>query len=75
MDRNFDLCSGRDSRARQWYTQLPAGVVKTGMFVRLLGGTFILIDRVEQCGRIPCTGTYRTAVQVLGSVWEGRCYG
>ena len=72
MERKFDLCTGRDYQGRQWYTQLPAGVVKTGMFVRLLGGTFILVDRVEQGGRMPGGATYSTAVQVLDSVWEGR---
>lgn len=73
MDRNFDLCSGRDSRGRQWYTRLPAGVARTGLFVRLLGGTFILIDRVEQDGLAPAAASMCAAVQVLESVWEGRC--
>lgn len=73
MERKFDLCAGRDYRGQRWYTQLPAGVVKTGMFVRLLGGTFILVDGVEQRGRVPAGGTYSTAIQVLDSVWEGRC--
>ena len=73
MDRNYDLCSGRDSRGRQWYTRLPAGVARTGLFVRLLGGTFILIDRVEQDGLAPAAASMCAAVQVLESVWEGRC--
>lgn len=75
MDRKFDLCVGRDYQGRQWYTRLPTGVVKTGMFVRLLGGTFILVERVERGGRMPGEAAYCTAVQVLEGVWEGRCRG
>lgn len=75
MDQNFDLCSGRDSRGRQWYTRLPAGVARTGMFVRLVGGTFILIDRVEQGGQAPGVAGICAAAQVLESIWEGRCRG
>ena len=65
----YDLCIGRDARGRAWATRVPVGVVHTGMYVRLLGGTFILIDRVELNGR---TGApVCAAMQVLESVWEG----
>ena len=73
MERNYDLCSGRDHRGKLWYTRLPAGVVKTGMFVRLMGGIFILIEGVEQGGRVPANANVCTAAQVLKGVWEGRC--
>ena len=73
MERNYDLCSGRDHRGKLWYTRLPAGIAKTGMFVRLVGGVFILVDRVEQAGQVPVYASYSTAVQILDSVWEGRC--
>lgn len=74
MEKSFDLCSGRDHRGRQWFTKLPAGVVKTGMFIRLVGGIFILVDRVEQGGQPTGTAPVCTAAQVLSSVWEGRCH-
>ena len=48
------------------------GLVRTGMFVRLLGGVFILIERVEQNGRT--TAPLCAAMQVLDSVWEGRSH-
>ena len=73
MKRGFDLCTGRDYRGQKWYTQVPAGVARTGMFVRLVGGVFILVDRVEQAGQVPVCASYSTAVQILDSVWEGRC--
>ena len=73
MNERYDLCSGRDARGRRWYTRLPAGVVRTGMFVRLMGGIFILIEGVEQGGRVPANANVCTAAQVLKGVWEGRC--
>ena len=51
-------------------TRLPAGVVRTGMFVRLMGGVFILVERVETGGT--AAGPVCAAVQVLESVWEGQ---
>ena len=70
MEKSYDLCTGRDARGRVWMTRVPGGLVRTGMFVRLLGGVFILIERVEQNGRT--TAPLCAAMQVLDSVWEGR---
>ena len=70
MEQSHDLCTGRDARGRVWMTRVPGGLVRTGMFVRLLGGVFILIERVEQNGRT--TAPLCAAMQVLDSVWEGR---
>lgn len=74
MEKNFDLCSGRDARGKQWYTKLPAGVVKTGMYVRLVGGVFLKIDRVETRGRLPANAPICTAAAVMQNVWEGSLY-
>ena len=70
MEKSYDLCTGRDAKGRVWMTRVPGGVVRTGMFVRLLGGVFILVERVEQNGRT--TAPLCAAMQVLDSVWEGR---
>ncbi len=70
MEKSYDLCTGRDAKGRVWMTRVPGGLVRTGMFVRLLGGVFILIERVEQNGRT--TAPLCAAMQVLDSVWEGR---
>ena len=66
----YDLCTGRDARGKPWVTRLPAGVARTGMFVRLLGGVFILVERVETGGT--AAGPVCAAMQVLESVWEGQ---
>ena len=70
MERKYDLCIGRDAKGRKWAARVPAGIVRTGMFLRLLGGVFVLVDRVEQGGatELPLCA----AVEVLQSVWEGR---
>ena len=72
LDRKFDLCTGRDAKGRRWAARVPAGVVRTGMFLRLLGGIFVLVERVEQGGstELPLCA----AVEVLQSVWEGRSH-
>lgn len=75
MGENYDLCSGRDGRGRRWQTVLPAGVVRTGMFVRLVGGIFMLVEKVENCAPISREVQVSSAAQVLESVWEGRFYG
>ena len=75
MDRNYDLCSGRDDRGRLLFTRLPAGVARTGLYVRLAGGSFLLIDRVERGGQAPGLACVHGAGQVLESIWEGRCHG
>ena len=71
MERNFDLCSGRDHRGRIWCTRLPAGVARTGMYIRLIGGVFLLVERVENCGSAPENVPVCVAAQVLDSVWKG----
>lgn len=68
----YDLCIGKDSRARSWATQVPTGIVRTGMFVRLLGGVFILVEQVERNGHT--TAPVREAVQVLEGIWAERGY-
>lgn len=71
MEKGFDLCSGRDAKGRQWFTKLPVGVARTGMYVRLIGGVFLCIDRVETRGRLPANAPICTAAAVLQTVWEG----
>ena len=72
MEKSYDLCTGRDAKGRGWMTRVPGGVVRTGMFLRLLGGIFVLVERVEQGGstELPLCA----AVEVLQSVWEGRSH-
>ncbi len=71
MEGNYDLCSGRDHRGRIFCTKLPAGVARTGMYIRLIGGVFILVERVENRGRAPGNVPVHVAAQVLDGVWEG----
>lgn len=68
----YELCIGRDARGVERCTVLPAGVAKVGMFVRLIGGAFLLVERLERDGR--ARGKICTAAAVLEPVWEGRCY-
>ena len=72
MNERYDLCSGRDARGRRWYTRLPAGIAKTGMFVRLVGGIFLLVERVENCGSTAGNIPVCTAVELLESVWGSK---
>lgn len=72
MERNYDLCSGRDHRGKLWYTRLPAGIAKTGMFVRLVGGIFLLVERVESGGCAAGNVPVCTAVELLESVWGSK---
>ncbi len=71
MEENFDLCSGRDHRGRILCARLPAGVARTGMYIRLIGGVFILVERVENRGRAPGNVPVCVAAQVLDGIWEG----
>ncbi len=71
MEGNYDLCSGRDRRGRIFCTRLPAGVARTGMYIRLIGGVFMLVERVENCGRAPGNVPVCVAAQVLEGIWEG----
>lgn len=72
MERNYDLCAGRDQRGRLRYTRLPAGVAKTGMFVRLVGGTFLLVERVESRGEDTDSVPVCTAAELLKTVWGAK---
>lgn len=72
MEKDWDLCSGRDHRGRLWFTRLPAGTAKTGMFVRLVGGIFLLVERVERMGKVSGNEPLCTAVELLEPVWERR---
>lgn len=71
MEKGYDLCSGRDGKGRVYYTALPAGVARTGIYVRLVGGVFIQVERIIRCGsrRSPVLSA---AAEVLERVWEDR---
>lgn len=71
MEKNYDLCTGRDSRGRSFYTRLPAGIARTGMYIRLIGGVFILVERVENGGCALGNAPVCVAAQVLEGVWQG----
>lgn len=72
MEKNYDLCSGRDARGGVWLTRLPAGVARTGMYVRLIGGVFLRIDRVEHRGKVNGSSPVCAAAELLQPVWEVR---
>ena len=73
MKQGFELCSGRDHWGRMWRTVLPAGVGQPGRYVRLVGGIFLIVEKVEDYRAAADGMTVCSAAQVLESVWEGRC--
>ena len=42
------------------------------MFVRLVGGIFLLVERVENCGSTAGNIPVCTAVELLESVWGSK---
>lgn len=74
MERRFELCTGRDHYGRVWHTVLPGGVGRPGRFVRLVGGTFLIVEKVEEYRAVRGGTKVCCAAQVLESVWEGRCH-
>lgn len=69
---DWDLCTGRDFRGAVRQTRLPAGAAKTGMYVRLVGGMFLRIERVERQGRAAGTEPLCTAAELMEPVWIRR---
>lgn len=64
---NYDLCSGRDARGRLRFVRVKAGVARTGMFVRLVGGIFVQVERVERGG--VTQEPLGAPVELLAAVW------
>lgn len=60
-DRIICLC--RDAKAQRWVVTAPAGKVCEGMYVQLVGGTFLRVEQVASMSDFP------KAAAVLESVW------
>jgi len=41
------------------------------MYIRLIGGVFLLVERVENCGVAPENVPVYVAAQVLEGIWKG----
>ncbi len=63
----YDLCTGHDAYCRLCRARAPAGVVRTGMYVRLVNGTFFLVEKVER--RSSPRRTANKAAEVVERVW------
>lgn len=71
MRKQYDICSGRDLKGERWEVRVPVGVVEVGMYVRLVGGTFLRVERVERSRRIAENAA--VAAEVLAPVWGCGC--
>lgn len=73
MDGLFELCVGRDQRGQLRKARVPAGVGRRGMFLRLVGGAFLMVETVEPYreghGFVPA------AAEALESVWRCGIHG
>lgn len=68
MGRNYEMVFGRDGKGQLHTARVPAGIVKPGMMVRLVGGVFLLAELV--CDYEPVEGVpVYAAAQILQPVW------
>lgn len=70
MEKNLDLCSCRDGRGRKWYTRVPGGTAAAGMYIRLVGGIFVLAEAVTPGGEPGDDAPLCAAAEVLQSKWR-----
>lgn len=70
MEKEWDLCSGRDCRGRELHARLPAGAAKTGMYIRLVGGVFMTVERVAYCAGPADGQPLCAAAELLQPVWR-----
>lgn len=70
MDKEWDLCTGRDCKGRTLHARVPAGVAKTGMFVRLVGGVFLVVEKVERYAVPSDSQPVCSAAELLQPVWR-----